>query len=40
MPLGEEALAWLARYQREARPALLAGRAAPTRSFVTARGAR
>jgi len=37
VPLGEEAIAWLARYQREARPALLKGRAARA-VFVTARG--
>jgi integrase/recombinase XerD len=37
VPLGEEAAAWLARYQREARPALLKGRAAEA-VFVTARG--
>ena len=38
VPLGEEALAWLARYLREARPALLAGQASED-LFVTARGA-
>ena len=37
VPLGEEALAWLARYQREARPALL-GKRASDALFVTARG--
>jgi integrase/recombinase XerD len=37
VPLGEEALAWLARYLREARPALLAGQASDD-LFVTARG--
>ncbi len=37
VPLGEEAAAWLARYQREARPALLKGRGAEA-VFVTARG--
>jgi integrase/recombinase XerD len=38
VPLGEEAAAWLTRYQREARPALLKGRGADA-VFVTARGA-
>jgi integrase/recombinase XerD len=37
-PLGEEAQAWIERYLREARPALLDGRAAAA-LFVTARGA-
>jgi integrase/recombinase XerD len=37
VPLGEEAAAWLTRYQREARPALLKGRGADA-VFVTARG--
>jgi integrase/recombinase XerD len=37
VPLGEEALAWLKRYQREARPALL-GRRTSDALFVTARG--
>ena len=37
VPLAEEAVAWLTRYQREARPALLAGRAADA-VFVTSRG--
>lgn len=37
-PLGEEALAWIARYQREARPQLLAARKSDA-LFVTARGA-
>ena len=36
-PLGEEAVAWIDRYQREARAALLAGRKADA-LFVTARG--
>ena len=36
-PLGEEAVAWIDRYQRESRPALLAGRKADA-LFVTARG--
>jgi integrase/recombinase XerD len=36
VPLGEEALAWLSRYLREARPALLAGRASDF-AFVTGR---
>jgi len=36
VPLGEEALAWLSRYMREARPALLAGRASDF-AFVTGR---
>ena len=38
VPLGEEALAWLARYLREARPRLLAGKVSDD-LFVTARGA-
>jgi integrase/recombinase XerD len=38
VPLGEEAAAWLARYQREGRPVLLKGRGAEA-VFVTARGA-
>jgi integrase/recombinase XerD len=38
VPLGEEALSWLARFLREARPALLAGRASDY-VFVTARAA-
>ena len=38
VPLGEEALAWLARYVREARPELL-GRKVTDDLFVTARGA-
>ena len=38
VPLGEEALAWLSRYQREARPALL-GKRASDALFVTARAA-
>jgi integrase/recombinase XerD len=37
VPLGEEAASWIARYSREARPALLAGRASGA-LFVTARG--
>jgi integrase/recombinase XerD len=36
-PLGEEAADWIARYQREARPQLLAGRKSDA-LFVTARG--
>jgi integrase/recombinase XerD len=36
-PLGEEAADWISRYQREARPALLAGRKSDA-LFVTARG--
>jgi integrase/recombinase XerD len=36
-PLGEEAVAWIERYQREARPALLSGRKSDA-LFVTARG--
>jgi integrase/recombinase XerD len=36
-PLGEEAADWIARYQREARPLLLAGRKSDA-LFVTARG--
>jgi len=36
-PLGEEAAAWIDRYQREARPELLAGRKSDA-LFVTARG--
>lgn len=37
VPLGEEALAWIRRYLREARPALLSGKASDD-LFVTARG--
>jgi integrase/recombinase XerD len=37
VPLGEEAVAWLTRYQRETRPALLKGRGADA-VFVTSRG--
>ncbi len=37
VPLGEEALAWIRRYLKEARPALLAGKAGDD-LFVTARG--
>src|SRR5205085_1644302 len=37
VPLGEEALQWLARYSNEARPQLLGGRAADA-LFVTVRG--
>jgi integrase/recombinase XerD len=37
VPLGEESLVWLARYQREARPALLGGRVSDA-LFVTSRG--
>jgi integrase/recombinase XerD len=37
VPLGEEALVWLARYMREARPALLAGKTSDD-LFVTPRG--
>jgi integrase/recombinase XerD len=37
-PLGEEAVAWIARYQREARPQLLGARKSDA-LFVTARGA-
>jgi integrase/recombinase XerD len=36
-PLGEEAMAWIERYQREGRPQLLAGRKSEA-LFVTARG--
>ena len=36
-PLGEEAMSWIERYQREARPQLLAGRKSEA-LFVTARG--
>lgn len=36
-PLGEEAVAWIERYQREARPRILAGRKSDA-LFVTARG--
>ena len=36
-PLGEEAVGWIERYQREARPELLAGRKSDA-LFVTARG--
>ncbi|MDD5179891.1 MAG: site-specific tyrosine recombinase XerD [Gallionellaceae bacterium] len=38
VPLGEEALDWLRRYLKEARPALLAGKVSGA-MFVTARGA-
>jgi integrase/recombinase XerD len=38
VPLGEEALAWVRRYLKEARPRLLSGRASDD-LFVTARGA-
>jgi integrase/recombinase XerD len=38
VPLGEEAIAWLSRYSREGRPALL-GRRASDYVFLTARGA-
>ena len=38
VPLGEEALAWLSRYSKEARPAILKRRASDY-VFVTARGA-
>ena len=37
VPLGEEAIAWIRRYLKEARPEILAGRAADA-LFVTARG--
>jgi integrase/recombinase XerD len=37
VPLGEESLVWLARYQREARPALLGARVSDA-LFVTSRG--
>jgi integrase/recombinase XerD len=37
-PLGEEAAAWIGRYQREARPGILGGRKSDA-LFVTARGA-
>ena len=37
IPIGEQAAAWLRRYQRDARPALLKGRSTP-RVFVNARG--
>src|SRR5690606_37496685 len=37
VPLGEEALSWIERYLRDARPGLLAGRSADA-LFVTARG--
>ena len=36
-PLGQEAMSWIERYQREARPQLLAGRKSDA-LFVTARG--
>jgi integrase/recombinase XerD len=38
VPLGEEAIAWLTRYAREARPALLSGKVTED-LFVTVRGA-
>ena len=37
VPIGDEAAAWITRYLREGRPALLRGRSAP-RLFVNARG--
>lgn len=37
VPIGEEALAWITRYLREARPALLSGKSSNS-LFVTARG--
>jgi integrase/recombinase XerD len=37
VPMGEEAAAWIGRYQRSARPALLKGRSSP-RLFLNARG--
>ena len=37
VPIGDEAVAWLARYLREGRPALLGKRSSP-RLFVNARG--
>ncbi|HVH27303.1 MAG TPA: site-specific tyrosine recombinase XerD [Vicinamibacterales bacterium] len=37
VPMGEEAAAWIERYQRSARPALLKGRSSP-RLFLNARG--
>jgi integrase/recombinase XerD len=37
VPLGEEAMAWLARYMKEARPGLLKGRSSDA-LFVTERG--
>jgi len=37
IPVGDEAAAWIGRYQRDARPALLKGRSSP-RLFVNARG--
>ena len=37
IPIGDEAAQWVRRYQRDGRPALLKGRAAP-RLFVNARG--
>jgi integrase/recombinase XerD len=37
VPMGDEAVAWVARYLRDGRPALLRGRAS-TRLFVNARG--
>jgi integrase/recombinase XerD len=37
IPIGEHAAAWLRRYQRDGRPAILKGRSAP-RLFVNARG--
>jgi integrase/recombinase XerD len=38
VPIGDEAAVWVARYQRDARPALLKGRTSP-RLFVNTRGA-
>jgi site-specific recombinase XerD len=40
VPLGEEAAAWAARYLREARPELVAGRPGEPALFVSARGRR
>jgi integrase/recombinase XerD len=37
IPMGDEAAAWIGRYQRDGRPALLRGRSAP-RLFLNARG--
>jgi integrase/recombinase XerD len=39
VPVGEQALAWLERYLREARPALLKGKTPSSALFVTNRGA-
>lgn len=39
VPIGEQAIAWMESYAREARPALLRGKGPSTALFVTSRGA-